>query len=128
LKPLRLAALAASLAVLAGCSGGRASEPDGLQLSADARADYYLFAMRCSKCHSLARPLSSGIDDDEYWKRYVAKMRRQPGSGISAEDTVAILRFLHIYAQDQRRRKGKSLDAPSPPPPDLDASPPTGAP
>ncbi|MCL2450527.1 MAG: hypothetical protein FWD17_16385 [Polyangiaceae bacterium] len=64
----------------------------------DQRADYAVFAHRCSKCHSLARPLNSGITKDEYWRIYVERMRRQPSSGISAADTVPILRFLHWYS------------------------------
>ena len=60
--------------------------------------------MRCSKCHSLARPLNSGIIDDGYWKLYVARMRRQPGSGISLEDTDQILRFLHYYSMEEIRK------------------------
>ncbi|HET7544861.1 MAG TPA: hypothetical protein VFK05_33570 [Polyangiaceae bacterium] len=83
------------------------------------RSDYAVFALRCSKCHSLARPLNSGIDNDEYWKRYVERMRRQPGSGISVADTVPILRYLHVYSialrkrkQEQRHQDGAALDAP----------------
>ena len=93
-------------------------------------ADYALFALRCSKCHSLARPLNSGIDRDDYWRLYVAKMRRQPGSGISVEDSVAILRFLHLYSIEQRRKKEQRLEleptlaSPTQP----DASSPTGTP
>jgi hypothetical protein len=115
--------------VLAGCSGGLAGEPpQGDTLSSEARADYTLFTWRCSKCHSLSRPLNSGIDSDEYWQIYVAKMRRQPGSGISAEDSVAILRFLHRYSVEQRRKKDLKLGPPEPPPPEPDASAPMGAP
>jgi len=77
--------------------------------TADLRADYEVFAQRCSKCHSLARPLTSGIDDDEYWKRYVARMRRQPASGISPEDEVPILRFLHYFSDEQKKKKGERL-------------------
>lgn len=95
--------------------GGSGSEIEAASASPSARADYDVFALRCSKCHSLARPLNSGIDDDGYWKAYVAKMRRQPGSGISAEDSVAILRFLHEYSTELRRRKGKALDSPAVP-------------
>jgi hypothetical protein len=81
---------------------------DPRALPEDVRADYDLFAQRCSKCHSLARPLSSGIDDDDYWVIYVARMRRQPGSGISQDDTVVILRFLHYYSVElQKKKKGK---------------------
>jgi hypothetical protein len=93
-------------AAFCGCLGGLPSEPDGLQLSADTRADYEVFAVRCSKCHSLARPLDSRIDDDQYWKTQVDRMRRQPGSGISADDSRAVLRFLHAYVAGQRRKRG----------------------
>ena len=100
----------ALVAALVAC-GGSSSESEVASTPA-ARADYDVFALRCSKCHSLARPLNSGIDDDGYWRAYVAKMRRQPGSGISAEDSVAILRFLHAYSVEQRKRKGKTVDPP----------------
>jgi hypothetical protein len=80
------------------------------------QSDYVVFAQRCSKCHSLARPLSSGIDDDGYWAMYVARMRAQPGSGISENDTVPILRFLHQYSLDSRRKKGEPLFESAPPP------------
>jgi hypothetical protein len=71
----------------------------------DIRPDYLLFAQRCSKCHSLARPLGSGITDDTFWRRYVERMRRQPGSGISPEDETPILRFLHYYSLETLKRK-----------------------
>lgn len=112
---MRSVLAAACLVLLLGCAGGR-PEPETSSVSPDVRADYAVFAVRCSKCHSLARPLSSGIDDDGYWRTYVAKMRRQPGSGISAEDSVAILRFLHVYSVDLRRRRSRGADS-------LDASP-----
>ena len=38
--------------------------------------------VRCSRCHTLARPLNAHITDPQHWIRYVARMRRQPGSGI----------------------------------------------
>jgi hypothetical protein len=69
-------------------------------------ADYELFAIRCSKCHSLARPLGSGITEDAYWAKYVERMRRQPGSGISPTDVPTILRFLHYYSQEQIKKRG----------------------
>ena len=95
-----LAALAAGL----GCAANR-GDPEAATLPTDVRADYAVFALRCSKCHSLARPLNSGIDDDEYWKMYVERMRRQPASGISVADTVPILRFLHVFSIAERKRK-----------------------
>ena len=86
-----------------------ADEVDTAKIPSDLRADYAIFEQRCSKCHSLARPLTSGIDDDEYWKRYVERMRRQPASGISPEDEVPILRFLHYFSEEQKKKKGESL-------------------
>lgn len=109
---MRAIAGAVLFALLSGCSPDRSAEPDVAFASPQARADYAVFAVRCSQCHSLARPLNSGIDDDAYWKAYVARMRRQPGSGISAEDAVAILRFLHVYSLELRRKKQQPLDPP----------------
>ena len=104
----RALALAAALG-LAGCPSSetitRGEGLDEAKLPADVRADYEVYAQRCSKCHSLARSLESGITDDDFWKQYVARMRRQPGSGITAQDEVVILRFLHYYSEQQRKKK-----------------------
>jgi hypothetical protein len=100
---VRLALLALSLA---GCAASGVREGlDINQLPPDVRPDYALFSQRCSKCHPLARALNSGIDQDEMWANYVARMRRQPGSGISREDATQILRFLHYYSLEQQRQK-----------------------
>jgi len=87
------------------CHTGTAEGVDMSAQPANVRADYEVFAQRCSKCHSLSRPLESGITDDAYWAEYVERMRRQPGSGISPADVPPILRFLHYYSSDQRRRR-----------------------
>jgi hypothetical protein len=101
-----LGAVVASVAAVSCLNAS--SRGDGLDVSmlpADQRADYDVFAQRCSKCHSLARPLQSGIDSDDFWAAYVEKMRRMPSSGISPEDTVPILRFLHRFSESERTRK-----------------------
>jgi hypothetical protein len=88
----------------AGCAGPR----EGLETSSlpnEVQGDYEVFAQRCSKCHSLGRPLNSGITDDAWWNRYVTRMRRMPGSGISHEDEAPILRFLHWYSTEQTNKK-----------------------
>jgi hypothetical protein len=106
----RSVVVAASLVVAAtvfACGAARGEGLDPRSLPEAIRPDYALFAQRCSKCHSLARPLQSGIDDDEFWARYVARMRQQPGSGISADDSGVILRFLHYFAAEQRRHKAE---------------------
>ncbi|HEX8792857.1 MAG TPA: hypothetical protein VF765_18050 [Polyangiaceae bacterium] len=93
-----------AFAAIVGCAGAVSERRDGLDVStlpADVQSDYAVFAQRCSKCHSLARPLESGINGDAFWRMYVEKMRRQPGSGISEADTVPILRFLHWYSVER---------------------------
>lgn len=87
---------------------------DPRQMPEEVRSDYALFAQRCSKCHSLARPLQSGITGDEYWADYVERMRRQPGSGISREDAALILRFLHYLWTGQIMRPGPRVEVPEP--------------
>ena len=119
----------ALLALGAACaSTGPREGLDASQLPPDVRDDYALFARRCSKCHSLARPLNSGIDDDARWTDYVTRMRRQPGSGITQQDTGPILRFLHYYSLEQQRAKraramANQRAAASQPPPPAEAAP-----
>jgi hypothetical protein len=101
------AALAAALTT-ASCGASTIERSEGMDLAAvpaEGQGDYVVFAQRCSKCHSLARPLDSGITDDDYWRRYVARMRRQPGSGIRQEDVQPILRFLHWYSVTEAARR-----------------------
>ena len=95
---------------LIGCTKSQADVATGLASRPELNADYQVFALRCSKCHSLARPLNSGITDDNHWNEYVARMRRQPGSGINQADAVAILRFLHTYSAAERERKRATSD------------------
>jgi hypothetical protein len=110
---MRRALLAlAFLFAVGGCSSGpRSNSGYAARLPPEVRASYDVFARRCSKCHSLARPLDSGIDDDAYWAMYVDRMRRQPASGISIADRAPILAFLHYYALDQRARKATRSNA-----------------
>jgi hypothetical protein len=119
MKRIALGMLASAFAlvalVCAACGGAQETRGDGLDTSkmpADVRADYDVFARRCSKCHSLARPLNSGIVEDVYWAEYVARMRRQPASGISHEDELVILRFLHYFSLEQKRLKQNESPAP----------------
>jgi hypothetical protein len=104
----RWAAVAGALAVasifVACASAGTGDGLDVATLPPDVQGDYAIFAQRCSKCHSLSRPLQSGITEDAFWVAYVAKMRRQPSSGISRADATPILRFLHYYSAKQSGR------------------------
>ena len=106
MRHLSIGAVFAALAALTVSSGAGCAPTEGLdpsKMPENVRADYDVFARRCSKCHSLARPLTANITDDEQWVLYVNRMRRQPASGISLTDQETILRFLRYYAADLRR-------------------------
>lgn len=133
MRRLALLLTAPLVVALAACPTSRTEGLDPSKLPENIRGDYEVFARRCSKCHTLARPLNAGITDDQQWVMYVNRMRRQPGSGISYDDQVQILRFLKWYAAEQRREKAGG--APDAAPPDTalpdaaapDASPPVGS-
>lgn len=122
---LFLAALGAS-----GCGSGAGLDPGRLPPSM--RAQYQRFEARCSRCHSLSRPLSAPVDSVEHWEKYLARMRRMPGSGINSQDAAMIMEFLAYYttvvrhggsqAEVPRTAPGDTGGAeeepsPSPPPP-----------
>ena len=73
-----------------------------------AKANYELFAARCAKCHSLARPINSDYALDEEWSRYVKRMMRKPGSGISPKEAKKIYEFL---AYDSSVRKKDLIES-----------------
>jgi len=93
-----------TLVHLGGCTSGRAGRRGGLPKATvatyppDIQAAYELFAVRCSRCHTLSRPLNAAIYDHEHWENYVGRMRRHAGSGISPKDAEQILVFLRFYA------------------------------
>lgn len=69
---------------------------------------YAVFAQKCSKCHTLARPVNSSLRGDE-WMSYIARMSRKPGSGISPGDGEVILDFL-VFDAARRERTAGSVD------------------
>lgn len=107
-----LAAMTAPfLVALAACSAPWREAAVPAYVPEAQRGDWEVFARRCSKCHALARPLQSGIGDDGQWRAYVARMRAQPGSGISTTDEERILSFLRLYAAEQRRKRAGASPA-----------------
>jgi hypothetical protein len=112
----------------AACGGSRTEGLDPSTVPDDLRGDYAIFAQRCSKCHSLARPLAAGITDDGHWELYVTRMRRQPASGISLDDQKHILNFLHWRARELRSRESEKDRPEVGPPPSRVASEPTPPP
>lgn len=110
------AAFAVAVVVVTASACERGEALDRSKLPENIRADYDVFAHRCSKCHSLARPLTANISDDEQWVLYVNRMRRQPGSGITYQDQDTILRFLRYYAAELRKAQAaKNNGQPVPP-------------
>ena len=103
-------------ALFVAACGSRTEGLDRSTLPDDLQADYDIFARRCSKCNSLARPLQSGITDDQQWIDYVNRMRRQPASGITYGDQERILRFLKYYAAELRAKQAGKSGAPAPAP------------
>jgi cytochrome c5 len=84
--------------------------PDKLNVSAyppEIQTGYKVFSSKCTKCHTLARPINTSMTHDE-WERYVKRMMHKPNSGISAKQGKEIFDFL-IY--DQTNRKDKNPKA-----------------
>ena len=68
---------------------------------------YKLFRDKCSKCHTIARPINTTMPIPE-WEMYVKRMMHKPNSGISNKQGKEIFDFL---AYDQKVRKDKNPSA-----------------
>ena len=80
--------------------------PDKIDVSAypaAQQAAYKVFASKCSKCHTIARPLNTMMTHDE-WSRYVKRMMHKPNSGISDAQGKQIFDFM-VYDQTERKDK-----------------------
>ncbi len=64
--------------------------------------NYKLFEQKCSRCHTLARPINSEFAG-EAWRKYVYKMMRKPGSGLTPKTAEPIIQFL-IYDSQARKK------------------------
>jgi len=60
---------------------------------AEQQENYALFADKCSKCHTLARPINSRFNAQE-WKAYLKRMLRRPDCNTSEEQARQIYSFL----------------------------------
>ena len=107
---LAIAAVAAPLSVAAQTSNVTLPQDKGpatVNVSSyppEQQKGYHLFAEKCSKCHTLARPINTTMTEPE-WARYVKRMMHKPNSGISDSQGKAIYEFL---AFDQKARKDKN--------------------
>ena len=84
--------------------------PDKIDVSAypaPEQAAYKVFTAKCSKCHTIARPMNTMMKRDE-WERYVKRMMHKPNSGISDAQGKQIFDFLVL---DETERKDKNPKA-----------------
>jgi len=65
---------------------------------------YKLFRSKCSKCHTIARPINTMMTT-KGWEMYVKRMMHKPNSGISNSQGKEIFEFL---SYDQKVRKDKN--------------------
>jgi cytochrome c5 len=114
-KVLKMAVMAAISALSAAAQTSNVvlpqdKGPDKVDVSAYPAATqsaYKLFTSKCSKCHTIARPINTTMKRDE-WERYVKRMMHKPNSGISDSQGKQIFDFLIV---DQTERKDKNPKA-----------------
>jgi hypothetical protein len=68
------------------------------------KENYELFSQKCTQCHKLSRPVNCDYALPDEWSRYVKRMMRKPGSGISTGDAKKIYEFL-VYDSSVRKKK-----------------------
>ena len=71
---------------------------------ANIQAAYKVFASKCSKCHTLARPINTNMKADG-WKMYVKRMANKPDSGISPAQAKQVYSFLKFYQAEKDKKK-----------------------
>lgn len=74
---------------------------------ADIKARYKVFTDKCSKCHTIARPINCEFALDDEWERYIKRMMNKGGSLISSSDGKQIFEFL---TYDSKIRKKDLYD------------------
>jgi cytochrome c5 len=70
----------------------------------DQKSAYKLFSKKCSKCHTIARPINSEFVLPAQWERYIKRMMYKPNSQMSDADGKRIYRFL-VYDASVRKRE-----------------------
>lgn len=104
---LAMAALAVvtTSSAVAGAPDERAPDTvDTSNFTPEMKGHYEVFALKCSKCHSLSRPLNVRLSATE-WKLYLKKMIRRPGSGINEEAARRVYEFLKFYAEQKAKEE-----------------------
>ena len=71
---------------------------------AEMKTKYKVFADKCAKCHSIARPINCEFALEDEWERYIKRMMNKAGpSVISAADGKTIYEFL-VYDSKTRKK------------------------
>lgn len=68
------------------------------------KSGYKLFSKKCSKCHTIARPINSEFVLPAQWERYIKRMMFKPNSQMSDADGKGIYRFL-VYDASVRKKE-----------------------
>jgi hypothetical protein len=74
---------------------------------AEQKANYKVFAEKCSKCHTIARAINCEFATEDEWERYVKRMMNKGGSMFTAKDGKQIFEFL---TYDSKIRKKALYD------------------
>ncbi len=78
--------------------------PDKIDVSGwpeEEQQNYRVFAEKCNKCHTVARPINSRFTADE-WKRYLKRMLRRPDCNIDEAQARRIYDFLKYWSVKQQ--------------------------
>jgi hypothetical protein len=67
------------------------------------KAKYKIFTDKCSKCHTIARPINCEFALEDEWERYIKRMMNKAGTTISADDGKQIYEFL-VYDSKTRKK------------------------
>ena len=84
--------------------------PDKIDIGAypaPQQAAYKVFGTKCSKCHTIARPINTMMKRDE-WERYVKRMMHKPNSGISDAQGKQIFEFL-VFDEERKDKNPKAF-------------------
>jgi hypothetical protein len=69
----------------------------------DIQDKYKVFSVKCSKCHTLARPINSDYVLEDEWERYVKRMMHNAGTFIGPDEGKQIYEFL-VYDSKIRKK------------------------
>ena len=114
IQTMMLLAAAALLAQTSNVVLPQDKGPDKIDISAypaPQQAAYKVFTTKCSKCHTIARPMNTMMKRDE-WERYVKRMMHKPNSGIGDNQGKEIFEFL-VYDEAERKDKNPTAFFPA---------------